>query len=187
MNTSSIIKVIALFLILGSLSSQGQTKKKLTPEERAAIEKVKMDSIAAVEASMAEVEAGKAQATADSIALFEAKYSNDVFYGLFNYKNTQSFTGYILTVSSPKNSYSDYSFVLEVTNPDNKYSIEGFAVKKEETVEFYYLKTKKGNFPLTAIVNKKKPLFSLNKMNDLVLTIWGQIKEEENIQVLFKR
>ncbi len=145
------------------------------------------DSTAAVNAMYEAEAAYKAQIIMDSLVTVAEKYSGDPFFGTFNYKNTTSFTGYVLNVSPPTNTYSDYNFELQVSSPDNSYTIEGFAVKKEETVEYYYTKTTKGNFPLAATVNKKKPLFSLKKVNDLVLTIWGQIQEDENIKVLFKQ
>lgn len=181
---------ITLFFIFGSLASLAQTKKKPTADEQAKMEadaKAKMDSLFNSASGISEEQAGRMQAMADSMAYVEELYSKDVFYGTFTYKNTSSFTGYVLSIHPPKNSYSDYSFELEVTNPDNKYTIEGFAVKKEETVEYYYSKTKSGNFPLSSTVNKKKPLFSLKKVNELVLTIWGQIQEDENIKILFKK
>ena len=190
MKLKKIFTAVTLFFILGSLTSLAQTKKKPTADEQAKMEaeaKAKMDSIFNSASGISEEQAMKMQAMADSMAYVEEFYSKDLFYGIFTYKNTSSFTGYVLNIHPPKNSYSDYSFELEVSNPDNTYSIEGFAVKKEETVEYYYSKTKKGNFPLASTVNKKKPLFSLKKVNETVLTIWGQIQEEENIKVLLKK
>jgi hypothetical protein len=158
----------------------GQTKKEA--------ELAKMDSIFnAASQDMSGEQAAIAQAIADSTAYYTVLEASDSYIGYFTYKNTSSFTGYVLIVAPPNNSYSDYSFTLEVADPDKKYSIEGFAVKKGETVEYYYSKTKSGIFPLASTINKKLPLFSLKKVNDLVLTIWGQIKEDENISVLFKK
>lgn len=124
---------------------------------------------------------------ADSMAAVMAVREMDPFYGSFTYNCPSSFTNYILKIAPPVNDYSEYSYRLEVSNPNNNYSIEGFAIKKEDTIEYYYLKTKEGNFPLALTVDMKKPLFRLTRVNDLVLTIWGQIQEKENMLILFKK
>lgn len=125
---------------------------------------------------------------ADSMAAVMVMRELDPFYGLFTYNSPSSFTNYILKIAPPITDYSEYSFKLEVSYlNNNNYSVEGFAIKKDDTIEYYYLKTKDGNFPLALTVDMKKPLFSLTRVNDLVLTNWGQIQEKENASVLFKK
>jgi len=125
---------------------------------------------------------------ADSMAAVMAVRELDPFYGSFIYNSPSSLTNYILKISPPVTDYSEYSFKLEVSNPNkNNYSVEGFAIKTHDTIEYYYLKTKDGNFPIALTLDMKKPLFSLSIVNDLVLTNWGQIQEKEDASVLFKK
>ena len=167
---------------IGAVEAANAAYHAAMAEERAEKERAKQDSIAAVEAANAAYAAAKA----DSTDNYESSYLNKPFYGTYKYRNSNSFTSYIARVKAPKNSFSDFSFTLAVENPEGSYTIEGFAIQKEETLDLYYLKTTKGKFPLAASINKKTPLFSLKKINDNLITIWGQIKENENIKILFE-
>lgn len=103
----------------------------------------------------------------------DKKAENKDWDGIWKYTNREQFTDFTLTIDKKVN--ESYNCKIETLGLESYYLIQCTAKETEKGLEVYYQLTVDGGFYQSEFLETEKPILTLVKQSEKVITNWDQL------------